>query len=284
MAPKSPVVDSHQHFWDLQKFSYPWMSDEMQVLKRNYLPADLQPLLDQAGVDCSVVVQAQHNLDESRWVLDMAADNARIAGHVGWLDLCSPDLEQQIAEFKPQAKFVGVRHVVHDEPDERWLLRDDVVRGLNLLAQHQLPYDLLLFPVHLKHIPELIRRVPDLPMVIDHLSKPLIAKGEMEPWRKDLAAVAQYPQICCKVSGMITEADHKQWQPADLVPYIDVALELFGPERLMYGSDWPVCRLAGEYQQVIDAARNGLSQLSSSEQAAVFGENAVRFYGLNVSA
>lgn len=280
MTTKQPVVDSHQHYWDLDRFQYPWMSDEMQILKRNYVPADLVPDLERAGVDCTVVVQAQHNLDEGRWILGMADDDSRIAGLVGWLDLKSESLEAQIAEFKPQKKFVGVRHVVHDEPDDRWLLRDDVIRGLQLLAKHELPYDLLLRPQHLKHIPELARKVPDLAMVVDHLAKPLIAAGEIKPWKKDFEAVAKLPNTFCKVSGMITEADHANWKPTDLVPYIDIALEAFGPSRLMYGSDWPVCRLAGEYQQVIDAARGGLSGLSDSESAEVFGGTACRFYGL----
>ena len=276
---KTTTVDSHQHYWDLDRFEYPWMGD-LQILKHNYVPADLIPHLQAAKVDATVVVQAQHNIKESRWILSMADESSRIAGLVGWMDLCSDDLESQIEEFKPQQKYVGVRHVVHDEPDERWLLRNDVIRGLRTLSKHDIPYDLLLRPSHLKHIPELADQVPDLRMVVNHLAKPFIAKGEIEPWKTDLERVATIPQICCKVSGMITEADHKNWKQTDLVPYIDIALDCFGPERLMFGSDWPVCKLAGEYEQVITATREALTQLSVEESARVFGGTAIEFYGL----
>ncbi len=282
-APTKPIaVDAHQHFWDLKRFQYPWMTDDMTVLRRNYLPGDLRPQLDRMGIDRTVFVQAQHNLDENDWALSLAAEHPWIAGVVGWLDLQSPRLEEQIERYAGNPKFVGVRHLVHDEADEKWILRDDVVRGLKLLARHDLTFDLLLRPPHLKHVPELARRVPGLKMVVDHLAKPLIRTGEIEPWRTDLAAVAKIPGMHCKISGMVNEADWHNWQAADFAPYVDAALELFGPERLMFGSDWPVCRLAGEYSEVLAAAQVNLSGLSAEERAAIFGRNAIRFYGLRV--
>ncbi|MCA9228852.1 MAG: amidohydrolase family protein [Planctomycetales bacterium] len=279
-ANPTPTVDAHQHFWDLDQFEYPWMTPDLAVLRRNYLPAELSPQIRRVGIDRTVFVQAQMNPAESDWVLSMTAEHPWIAGVVGWLDLTADDLDEQLSRRREHPKFVGVRHPVHDESDERWLLRDDVVRGLQTLARHDMPYDLLLRPPHLKHIPELVRRVPNLRMVIDHLAKPLIARGELEPWRSDLAEIARLPQIHCKVSGMITEADQAEWRAADLLPYVEKVVELFGPERLMFGSDWPVCRLAGEYSEVVASARYALSMLTANEQAAVFGRNAVSFYRL----
>jgi L-fuconolactonase len=278
----SITVDAHQHFWDLERFQYPWMSEEMVALRRNYLPADLRPMLDRGGIDRTVFVQAKHSTDEIDWALGLAKEHPWIAGVVGWLDLQSPRLEEQIERYAGNPKFVGARHIVHDEADEEWLLRDDVIRGLQLLAKNDLPYDLLLRPPHLKHIPELARRVPGLQMVVDHLAKPLIQTGGLEPWRTDLAAVARIPGMHCKISGMVNEADIKHWRAADFAPYVDTALEFFGPDRLMFGSDWPVCRLAGEYSEVLALAHSTLARLSATEHAAVFGGNAIQFYGLPI--
>jgi L-fuconolactonase len=196
--------------------------------------------------------------------------------------LQSPRLEEQIERYAGNPKFVGARHLVHDEADEKWILRDDVIRGLKLLARHDLTFDLLLRPPHLKHIPDLARRVPGLKMVVDHLAKPFIRTGRIEPWRTDLAAVAKIQGVHCKISGMVTEADWHTWQAADFEPYVDAALELFGPERLMFGSDWSVCRLAGEYSEVLAAAHVNIICVSAEERAAIFGRNAIRFYGLTV--
>ena len=268
-APTKPIaVDAHQHFWDLERFQYPWMTADMTVLRQNYLPEDLRPQLDRMGVDRTLFVQAQHNLDENDWALGLAAEHPWIAGVVGWLDLQSPRLEEQIEiRYAGNPQFVGVRHLVHDEADEKWISRDDVVHGLKLLARHDLTFDLLLRPPHLKHIPELARRVPDLKMVVDHLAKPLIRTSEIEPWRTDMVAVARIPGMHCKISGMATEADWHTWQATDFEPYVDATLELFGPERLMFGSDWPVCRLAGEYSDVLAATQVNLSGLSADEHA-----------------
>jgi L-fuconolactonase len=191
-------------------------------------------------------------------------------------------LDEQIDRFCSRNQFVGVRHIAHDEVDDCWLLQDDVVRGLKLLARRGLTYDLLLRPQHLPYIPKLAKQIPDLRMVIDHLAKPRIRLGELEPWRSDLEAIAKFPHIFCKLSGMITEADPLQWQVTDLTPYVETALELFGPERLMFGSDWPMCRLAGEYSEVVATAQHLLGSLSVHERTAVFGGTAIRFYQLPV--
>jgi L-fuconolactonase len=277
---RSVTIDAHQHFIDSRRFSYPWIGEDMKALRRNYLPLDLRPEMDRVGVDASVFVQACHDVEEIDWALQLAGENPWIAGIVGWLDLTSPALRERIEQFQSNPRFVGVRHVVHDEPDERWLLRDNVVEGLETLAKCNVTYDLLLRPQHLAHIPQLAKRLPHLRMVIDHLAKPSIRLGHLEPWRSDLAEVAKFPNIFCKISGIITEANNQAWRAIDLYPYIETALELFGPERLMFGSDWPVCRLAGEYSDVFAATQQAFANLSCDERAAIFGETAIRFYRL----
>lgn len=277
------VIDAHQHFWQLDlPFEYDWLkSDVHQPICRSYLPADLQPHLNACGIDKSIFVQTQHNVAENRWVLKLAEDNDFIAGVVGWVDLASVECEQQLEEFKDHPKFVGIRHVVQDEPNPDFIIQPDVVRGLKVLQKHGVPYDLLFYTIHLKHATQLGRQLPDLPMVIDHLSKPKIKDQIVEGWQDDLKAAAQFPNVYCKLSGMITEADWQNWKPADLKPYVETALEAFGPERCMYGSDWPVCELAGTYEQAFHALKEVLGPISETESAAIFGGTAEKFYGLN---
>jgi len=277
----SLVIDSHQHFWDrsLAGFDHRWQdTPEHQAICRNYLPADLKPQLDAAGVDKTVFVQTQHHLEENRWVLGLADQYDWIAGVVGWVDLAGPACETQLAEFIAHPKFVGVRHVVQDEPDENFIVRDDVSRGLAVLEKHDVAFDLLFYVQHLKHAATVARRFPNLRLVIDHLAKPKIKAGEMSGWQEDLAAAAECPNVMCKLSGMITEADWQNWKPADLKPYVETAVELFGPSRCMFGSDWPVCELAGSYQDVVAALRECLVGLSEDEQAQIMGGTAESFY------
>ena len=189
-------------------------------------------------------------------------------------------MEEQLDRFRDQPKLIGIRHIVHDEPDERWLLNSDVIRGLTVLSHRNLTYDLLVRPQHLPYVQELAQRVPDLRMVLDHIAKPLISQSVIEPWRTDLASVAKNPNIYCKLSGMITEANHQRWRTADLYPYVDTVLELFGPQRLMFGSDWPMCLLAGEYSEVIMATHQALTGLATDEREMIFGRTAINFYRL----
>ncbi len=277
-------IDSHQHFWQLNNpAEQGWLHQaEMQPICRDFMPGDLRPLLTTADIDRCVFVQTQHNTDENRWALELAAEHPFIAGVVGWVDLQSDACEDQLLEFKEHPKFVGVRHIVQDEPDDDFIIRPQTLRGLKVLQQHGMTYDLLFFPRHLKHAVNLARELPELPMVIDHLAKPPIKQGELSGWKEDLQAAAQAPNIFCKLSGMVTEADWANWTPADLRPYIETALECFGPDRCMAGSDWPVCTLAGGYQQVHDALLQNLSGLSESEHASVLGGTAAEFYGLKL--
>ncbi len=274
------IIDAHQHFWQLsQPFDYAWLkTPEHAPIDRDFLPDDLSPHLAKCGIGQSIFVQTQHNLAENRWVLSLADHYKFIAGVVGWVDLASPRCEEQLLEFKANPKFVGVRHVTQGEPDDDFIIRPDVVRGLKVLQKHQVPFDLLFFVKHLKHAATLGKALPDLPMVIDHLAKPRIKDHALDDWLPHFRAAAQCPNIYCKLSGMATEADWKHWTPADLKPYVEQALELFGPERCMYGSDWPVCELAGTYEQIYGAVKELVGPLSKSQQARIFSGTARQFY------
>ena len=279
------VIDSHQHFWDrsVEGFDYSWHESEaMGPLRRDFMPDDLRPLMKQSGVDYSVVVQTQHTVEENRWALGLADEHSFIAGVVGWVDLASRDCGGQVDEFTAHDKFVGVRHITQDEVDDNFIISEPIVRGLKVLEKNGVPFDLLFYTQHLPHALPLARKVPDLPMVIDHLSKPHIRERRMDDWLDNMKAAASAENICCKLSGMVTEADWKNWQPNDLKPYVQAALELFGPDRLMFGTDWPVCTLAGTYQQVVDALNDALGPISDAERDAIFGGTATRFYGLAV--
>lgn len=281
MAPK---IDSHQHFWRLSEpFDYGWLdAPEHAAIRRDYLPQDLQPQLKKLGLGYSVFVQTQHAIEENRWVLGLADQYDFIAGVVGWVDLASDRCEEQLLEFREHPKFVGIRHLTQAEADDNFIIRDDVLRGLRVLQKHRVPFDLLFFPRHLRHAVTLAQQVPELPMVIDHLAKPPIKTGSLQGWDDDLRAAAGYPYIYCKLSGMITEADWRLWKPADLRPYVETALEAFGPERCMFGSDWPVCELAGSYEQVHAALTEAVGPLSDTEREQIFGGTASRFYDLKI--
>jgi L-fuconolactonase len=277
------IVDAHHHFWDrsLRQFDYTWQeAPGMEPICRSFLPGDLQPLLAAGNVDATVLVQTQHDVEENRWALQLAERHHFIAGVVGWVDLASPDCEPQLLEFCDHPKFVGIRHVVQDEPDEDFIIRPDVSRGLAVLERYGVPFDLLFYDRHLRHALTVARRFPDLPLVIDHLSKPKIRSGEIDTWRRELAAVSACENVFCKLSGMVTEADWDRWTVEDLRPCAQTAIEEFGPERLMFGSDWPVCLLAASYADVCTAARELISGLSPAEQTLIMGQTACRFYDL----
>jgi L-fuconolactonase len=279
-----PTVDAHQHFWRLDQpapFNYAWLDAPQNApIRRDFLPQHLEPHLQAVGVERSIFVQTQHNLAENRWALELAERNAFIAGVVGWVDLVSDACEQQLLEFAEHPKFVGVRHVTQDEPDDDFIVRDDVLRGLKVLEKHAVPFDLLFYVKHLRHVSTLAGQLPELPMVIDHLAKPHIKQQRRDDWLPHFKSAAKFANVYCKLSGMITEADWQRWSPADLKLYVQAALELFGPARLMFGSDWPVCELAGSYEQVYEALNEALGPLSPHECTAIFGGTAKCFYTL----
>ena len=278
----SMVIDSHQHFWQRSlPFEYAWLdAPDKAPIARDHLPEDLEPLIRAAGVDRTICVQTQHNLEENRWALGLADRHGFIAGVVGWVDLASPDCERQLAEFTPHPKFVGVRQVTQDEPDDDFIVRPEVIRGLRVLEKLGVPFDLLFFVKHLRHVPALARQLPNLPMVIDHLGKPNIREQRFDAWLPVFRAAAAYPNVYCKLSGMITEANWSKWKPQDLKPYVQAALEAFGPNRCMFGSDWPVCKLAGSYDQVHAALNDTLGELTRAEKDAILGGTAQKFYRL----
>ena len=271
-------IDSHQHFWRYAATDYPWIGQGMECLARDHLPADLAAVA--AGIGRTVAVQARQSLAETRWLLDLADGHPLIGGVVGWVDLRSDGVADELAQFADRGKFVGVRHVVQDEPDPRFLLGESFVRGLRTLGERGLTYDLLLHPPQLPAAVELAALLPEQPFVLDHLAKPRIKAGDMEPWRRDIRALASRPNVCCKVSGLVTEAAWRRWQRSDFAAYLEVVLEAFGPERLMFGSDWPVCLLSADYAEVVGIVEDLFGRLSAGERGAIWGGTAARFYGL----
>jgi L-fuconolactonase len=274
-------IDTHQHSWEYNEHDYGWMGPGMEKLKCDHLPGDLAPLLKKTGIDGTISVQARQCLEETEWLLRLADENSFIKGVVGWVDLRSPQLELQLQRFCYHPRLRGVRHVVHDEPDDQFMMRDDFVRGIGKLNRYGLTYDLLLFPKHLPVACELVGKFPEQTFVLDHISKPFIKDGKIEPWKTDIQRLASFRNVSCKISGMVTEADWQNWKPGDFKPYMDIVLEAFGAERVMVGSDWPVCTVAGEYDEVVQIAANYVKQLSTGEQAAIWAENAKRIYQIS---
>jgi L-fuconolactonase len=277
------IIDSHQHFWQLGRFPYPWMTEDLDVLYRDHLPAELAPTLRRNKVAATVLVQASNSLSESRWLLKLAEENEFIAGVVGWVDLMSDVCDEQLAELSSDPKFKGVRHLVESEPADNWLVQPAVLRGLKRVAAHDLTFDLLVHTQHLTYLPEVIESCPGLSLVVDHLAKPPIATGEINDWAKQLRTVARYPELYCKLSGLVTEANHRSWTTDQLRPYVECALEFFGPDRLMFGSDHPVCLLAASYERVLESFQELVAHLSAADSAKIFSGNASRFYRLNKS-
>jgi L-fuconolactonase len=278
------IIDSHQHFWQVGRFDYPWMSSEVEVLYRDYLPATLEPILKRCGVTNTVLVQASNSLAETRWLLSLADQYPFIAAVVGWVDLMSDDVRLQLDEFTKHPAFKGVRHLVESEPADYWLVQESVIAGLRSLASYGVTYDLLVHPRHLKHVKTVAQRCPDLRLVIDHMAKPPIARGEIDEWSKEIKEVAGCQNIWCKLSGLVTEADLTKWRTDDLKPFVDKALESFGPRRLMFGSDYPVCLRAGSYERVLESFQSLLGALSDEDRSCIFAQNAAEFYKLQSQA
>lgn len=279
------IIDSHHHFWDrsLSQFDYSWQEKtELEKICQSFLPEHLKPQIDATGVDKTIFVQTQHNLLENDWALGLTESHDWIAGIVGWVDLASPDCESQVERLKEHTKFVGVRHVVQDEPDDDFILRDNVLNGLKVLEKHNLPYDLLFYVKHLKHASTIAQKFPELKLVINHLAKPQIKNRQWEGWIEDFKTAAQYPNVWCKLSGLATEADWNTWNPDDLKIYVDAAIEHFGTERCMFGSDWPVCKLAGSYEDVFDSMIQCIGGVSEGEREKILGLNAAEFYNLSL--
>ncbi len=277
-------IDAHQHFWNYSAEQYPWMTDALAVLRQDKGPADLEPLLAAQRLEGSIAVQARQSLEESRWLLGLADRHPSIKGVVGWVDLRHPEVERDLAELARHPRFVGVRHVAQDEPDDDFLIRPEFVRGVARLKDFDLAYDILIYPKQLPAAIRLAERLPEQRFVLDHIAKPLVREGRLEPWASQLRTLAGFPNVWCKVSGLVTEAHWDRWQPADFRPYLEVAGEAFGPRRLMYGSDWPVCLLAGSYERVYQLADDAFGKAKPDDRDAFFGETAGSFYRLDRAA
>ncbi|GAB2950163.1 amidohydrolase family protein [Nonomuraea fastidiosa] len=276
------VIDAHQHFWNLETGSYPWLTPESGPIFRTFEPPELLPQLTAAGVDRTVLVQAMDSYEDTGAMLAQADAYDVIGAVVGWVPLLRPEEAAEALErYRRHPKFAGVRHLIHDEPDPDWVLQEPVIEGLKLLAAAGVPFDVVaVLPRHLEHVPVLAERVPGLRMVIDHLAKPPIKEKGWEPWASLLARAAECPDVYAKVSGLNTAADAETWTGEDLRPYVEHAIELFGPERLMFGSDWPVATLAGDYAKVWRETLVALSGLDEAGRAQVLGGTAARFYGM----
>lgn len=270
-------LDSHQHFWEYDPAQYPWITDRLGRIRRSFLPADLEPELKRAGLDGCIAVQARQTVEESRWLLGLSDRHPIIKGVVGWVDLRADDVERDLEELARHPKFVGVRHVAQDEPDERFLVGKEFLRGISKLKQFDLAYDILIFPKQLPAAIELVSQFPEQRFVLDHIAKPLIQDRIMEPWRTQIRELAKAPNVMCKISGMVTEARWDTWRGEDFAPYLDVIAETFGVERLMYGSDWPVCLLAAPYEAVFNIV-NPWANRQSLNVEALFGANCAAFY------
>jgi L-fuconolactonase len=278
------IVDAHQHFWDPSRSQYPWMSADHAAIRRRFGPEDLLPLLRERGVQRTLLVQTRSSLEESREFLALAAHTEFIAGVVAWVDLTRPDVAAVLADLAASPggdRLVGIRHQVQDEEDPRWLLREDVQRGLGEVGRAGLAFDFLVGPAEPPAASATARLQPETRFVVDHCGNPPIRRRGDEQWDREMSSIATLPNVYCKLSGLVTEADWQRWTPADLRPYVARVLEWFGSERLMFGSDWPVCLLAGSYAEVFDAYVATLDGLSDEALQRVLGQNAIDVYRLD---
>jgi L-fuconolactonase len=272
-------IDAHQHFWIYDQREYAWIDDTMASIRRDFLPADLVPELEKNGFHGSVLVQTRQTMEETRWLLELAEKNPFILGVVGWVDLRSPRLRAEVESFAGNPKLVGIRHIVQSEPDD-FLLQPDFLRGISLLEEFDLAYDILIYTKHLPIAAEFVRRFPRQRFVLDHLAKSPIKSGVVDIWARGVRKLASFPNVHAKLSGFVTEADWQAWKIEDIRPYLDVAFECFGPSRIMIGSDWPVCNVAATYARVMRLVTDYLSAYSAQDRDAVLGGNAARFWRL----
>jgi len=273
-------IDSHQHFWKYDPVQYDWIDDSMAVIRKDFLPEDLEPILKANGFDGCITVQSHQSEQENDFQLANAEKNSFIKGVVGWIDLQSATIEERLVYYKQFEKMKGFRHVLQGERQRDLMLQPAFVNGISLLRKYNYTYDILIFPDQLKYAADLASRFPHQPFVIDHIAKPNIKNAEIAEWENDIKAVAKFENVFCKVSGMVTEADWQNWKPVDFNPYLDVIADNFSTKRIMFGSDWPVCKLAAEYVQVLGIIQDYFSAFTKTEQDNIFGGNAARFYNL----
>jgi L-fuconolactonase len=278
--PARKCIDAHHHLWRYKPAEYPWMGEGMETLRRDYLVDDLQQVAHPAGVSGTIVVQARQTIAETEWLSDLASPSSLILGVVGWAPLTSPELAPLLERLAALPKIKGMRHILHDEPDPQYMLRSDFQRGLSLLKNHGLRYDLLIFESHLPQAMELVDRHPRQIFILDHLAKPRIRQRRLSPWSENLKELSRRENVYCKLSGMVTEADWKLWSEDDLKPYFETVIEAFTPQRTMFGSDWPVLTLAAPYERWLAIARSFIAGMTPSEQEMILSGTAVEAYAL----
>lgn len=275
-------IDGHQHFWSYNSNDFGWISNDMEILQKDYLPDQLKTELSSIGFDGSVAVQARQSLAETQWLLNLADQHSFIKGVIGWVDLCSPDVEEQLIQFSGNPKLVGIRHVIHDEQDENFMLRKSFLRGIAYLKKFGLTYDILVFPRHLSNTIQLVSQFPEQIFILDHIAKPSIKDKKISPWKEHIEKLARFRNVYCKLSGMVTEADVKNWKQEELIPYLNIVFDAFGNNRLLIGSDWPVCRLAGSYRQVMQVVLDYIRTFPDQDKKKILGENAIKTYDLKL--
>ena len=274
---KTIKIDSHQHFWEINKFNYSWM-DQKSPLRKDFVPNDLEKLIKENQIDKTIIVQAVPSTEETYWLLEMAENYDFIAGVVGWVDLTDPKIEKTLNILQENQFFKGVRHLWETDEDPEWIINSGAIRGLKVIAERNLTFDFLARPNNLIYIPKIMNLVPNLRAVLDHIGKPEIAEKKIQPWLNDIRKISSIDNVFCKLSGMITEANQKNWRVEDLKPYVHHVLSLFGADRIMFGSDWPVCTLAGQYKDVKNSFDEILKDLDLKSKNKIFGENASKFY------
>ena len=276
-------IDSHQHFWRYDAARDAWITDSMAILKRDFVPEHLAAELTVNGIDASIAVQADQSENETTFLLGLAENHKRIVGVVGWVDFLSPRVAERLEYFSHFSKLRGLRHIAQSERDDRFLAREQFVKGVAQLRAFGFTYDILIYPKQLPAAIDLVTHLPDQRFVVDHLAKPEIKSGKTSPWAAQMKEIAQNKNVFCKISGLVTEADWKRWKADDFKPYLDVAFSAFGVDRLMFGSDWPVCLLAATYRQVKQLIENYVKHFSQSDQDKIFGGNAAHFYGVKTA-
>jgi L-fuconolactonase len=273
-------IDAHQHFWKFDPVRDSWITDEMSVIQKDFFPVDLKPVLQQNGFDGCVAVQASQSEEETDFLVSLAKQNDLIKGVVGWVDLQANDIEERLAKYKSIPVVKGFRHVLQGEPQRDFMLKPEFKRGIEALQKHGFTYDILIFPDQVKFSEELVASFPEQKFVIDHIAKPYIKRRETDEWKKDMEKIAKHENAYCKISGMVTEADWKGWKKEDFKPYLDVVVNAFGANRILFGSDWPVCLVAASYEKMVEIVKDFFSAFSKNEQEQFFGLNAIRFYNL----
>lgn len=274
------IIDSHQHFWIYETQKHAWIDDEMKAIRKDFLPENLKSIYQENGIDGCVAVEADQTEAETNFLLDLADKNDFIKGVVGWLDLRASNIESVLEKYSRFPKLKGLRHVVQAEADHNFMLRPAFLNGIAALEKHNLTYDILIFPHQLGAALELVRRFPNQKFIIDHIAKPYIKDGFYDGWATLMKAISSYPNVYCKLSGMITEADYNHWTPEQIEPYMQLVLDTFGANRILFGSDWPVCLVAGNYTKTKELVTNFIAKLNLEDQAAIMGGNAMQFYNL----